>query len=327
MFKDAKIYVAGHTGLLGSALLKSLAAGVYTNVITRTHAELDLTRQDTVDVFFAIERPEYVFLCAGLTGGIHANKTYPATFLQTNVSIQSNVFEAAQRYEVKHLIFYGSSCVYPKSSPQPMKEEYILTGEIEATSEAYAIAKMAGIIGCRSFNSQFKTSRFIALLPNSMYGPHDNFDTDNSHVLSALIGKFHEAKMAGKNQVVLWGSGNPRREFIFSEDVADASIFAMENADSLQNSHYNIGTGIDYSINELAGIIAGIVGFDGEVKWDTAKPDGTAKKLLDSSKFSGLGWKPQTSLKDGLLKTYEWFLRNDDKYFKQQNTFLHQKVI
>lgn len=307
MFKKDKIYVAGHTGLLGSALLKKLAAGGYTNVITRTHAELDLTRQDAVDAFFAEVRPEYVFLCAGLTGGIQANKTYPATFLQVNAMVQSSVFEAAHRYEAKQLIFYGSSCVYPKNSPQPMKEEYLLAGEIEATSEAYAIAKMAGIIACRAFNSQYKTNRFIVLLPNSMYGPRDNFDTENSHVLSALIRRFHDAKQAGDIKITLWGSGNPRREFIFSEDVAAASIFAMENAPKLQNSHYNLGTGIDYSIRELAKNIAGIVGFEGEIDWDTTKPDGTMRKLLDSSKFLSLGWKPSVTLKKGLERTYQWY--------------------
>jgi GDP-L-fucose synthase len=307
MFKEDKIYVAGHTGLLGSALLKKLAAGGYTNVISRSHAELDLTRQDAVDAFFAQVRPEYVFLCAGLTGGIHANKTYPATFLQVNAMVQSNVFEAAQRYEAKQLVFYGSSCVYPKNSPQPMKEEYLLTGEIEATSEAYAIAKMAGIIACRSFNSQYKTNRFIALLPNSMYGPHDNFDTQNSHVLSALIRRFHDTKQAGDKKIALWGSGNPRREFIFSEDVADASLFAMEKASKLQNNHYNLGTGIDHSIRELAENIAEIVGFDGDIAWDTTKPDGTMRKLLDSSKFLSLGWKPSVTLKEGLERTYQWY--------------------
>lgn len=310
MFKDAKIYVAGHTGLLGSALGKKLAASGYTNVVSRTRVELDLTRQEAVDAFFARERPEYVFLCAGLTGGILANKTYPATFLQTNVAIQSNVFEAAQRYEAKHLIFYGSSCIYPRSSPQPMKEEYLLTGEIEVTSEAYAIAKMSGIIGCRSFNNQFKTNRFIALLPNSMYGPYDNFDTENSHVLSALLRRFHDAKQAGDKKITLWGSGKPRREFIFSEDVADASIFAMNNASKLQNSHYNLGTGIDYSIQELAEIVAEIVGFEGKIAWDTTKPDGTLRKLLDSSKFLALGWKPSITLKQGLAETYQWYRKS-----------------
>ena len=310
MFKDSGIYVAGHTGLLGSALIKRLKAEGYSNIITRTHSELDLTCRAEVGDLFKKNQPEYVFMAAGLTGGIGANKTYPAAFLHTNIAMQDNVFEAAVKYDVRRLIFYGSSCIYPKNSPQPMKEEYLLSGLIEETSEAYAIAKTAGIIACRSYNTQYKTNRFIALVPNSMYGPNDNFDPDNSHVLSALIRKFHEAKAAGKNQVALWGSGNPRREFIFSEDVADASIFAMENADRLQNSHYNIGTGVDYSIKELAGIIAGITGFEGKVEWDTAKPDGASRKLLDSSRFSRLGWKPSVSLEDGLKLTYQWYLEN-----------------
>jgi len=308
MFKNSKIYIAGHTGLLGTALLRKLREFGYENVITKTHVELELTNKMAVDDFFQREQPEYVFMAAGLTGGIVANKTYPATFLHTNISMQDNVFEAANKYRVKHLVFYGSSCVYPKDSPQPMKEEYLLAGEIEETSEAYAIAKIAGVIACKSYNRQFNTKRFIALIPNSMYGPNDNFDTENSHVLAALIKKIHNAKLNKQDKVVLWGSGNPRREFIFSEDVAGAAIFAMENADRLQNSHYNIGTGIDYSINELAGIIAGIVGFEGEVQWDTARPDGTQRKLLESARFQSLGWRPSVSFEDGIRMTYEWFL-------------------
>lgn len=305
---DSKIYVAGHNGLLGTALLKKLMEGGYSNIITRTHAELDLTSQTAVDEFFKSEQPEYVFMAAGLTGGIVANKTYPATFLHTNISMQDNVFEAAHKYNVKHLIFYGSSCVYPKNAPQPMREEYLLTGEIEETSEAYAAAKIAGIIACRSYNRQYKTNRFIALVPNSMYGPNDNFDLENSHVLSALIRRLHDAKTESTDKVVLWGSGNPRREFVFSEDVADASIFAMENADQLENRHYNVGSGTDCSIKELSGLIAGIVGFEGQIEWDTNRSDGALRKLLDSKRFLGLGWRPKTSLEEGLKKTYDWFM-------------------
>lgn len=311
MFKDAKIYVAGHKGLLGTALVKRLKADGYQNIITRTHRELDLTNQDAVDSFFKQERPEYVFLAAGVTGGILANKTYPAVFLQTNIAIQNNAFQSARKYEVKYLIFYGSSCMYPKNCPQPIKEEHLLTGEIEKTSEAYAIAKISGIVACKSYNSQLKTNRFIALIPNSMYGPGDNFDSDKSHVLSALIRKFSDSKTDGKEKITLWGSGNPRREFIFSEDVAGASVFAMNNAERLQNMHYNLGTGIDYSIKEVSGIISKIVGFEGEIEWDTTKPDGTPRKLLDSKKFNQLGWKSQTGLDEGLFKTYEWFLENE----------------
>jgi len=311
MFKESKIYIAGHTGLLGSAVMKKLTALGYHNLIVRKHEEADLTNWSSVDALFKQEEPEYVFLCAGLTGGIYANKTYPATFLRTNIAIQNNVFEAAQRYKVRHLIFYGSSCVYPKNSQQPIKENYLFQGEIESTSEAYAIAKMAGIIGCRSFNSQYKTNRFIALLPNSMYGPSDNFDIDNSHVLSALIRRLHDAHQAGDTSITLWGSGSPRREFIFSEDVADASIFAMQNASLLQNRHYNIGTGTDYSIRELAEIIANIIGYKGTITWDTTKPDGTMRKLLDSTRFFELGWKPNIALKDGLKLTYQWYKDNE----------------
>lgn len=310
MFKESKIYIAGHTGLLGSALLKRLRALGYSNITTRSHEELDLTNQAAVDKFFEHEQPEYVFLAAGLTGGIIANKTYPATFLHTNIAMQDNVFEAIHKYDAKRLVFYGSSCIYPKNCSQPMKEEHLLSGKMEETSEAYAIAKTAGIIACKSYNSQFGMNKYVALVPNSMYGPNDNFDLESSHVLPALIRKFHDAKVKEDDSVTLWGSGSPRREFIFSDDVADASIFAMINADRLDNSHYNVGCGIDCSIKELAGIVVKVVGYDGEVVWDTAKPDGAPTKLLDSSKFIDLGWKPSVSLEDGLRITYEWFLKN-----------------
>lgn len=310
MFKESKIYIAGHTGLLGSALLKRLRALDYANIITRNRAGLDLTNQTAVDEFFKREQPEYVFIAAGLTGGIVANKTYPATFLHTNIAMQDNVFEAIHKYDVKRIVFYGSSCVYPKDCIQPMKEEHLLTGKIEEISEAYAIAKTAGIIACKAYNNQFGQNKYIALVPNTMYGPNDNFDVESSHVLPALIRKFHDAKLNGKDRVTLWGSGSPRREFIFSDDVADASIFAMINADRLDNSHYNVGVGIDFSIKELAAIVVKAVGYDGEIVWDTTKPDGAPKKLLDSSKFASLGWKPSVSIEDGLKITYEWFLNN-----------------
>jgi len=307
MFKDSKVYIAGHTGLLGSALIKKLSG--FTNIIVRTHDEMDLTRQEKVDTFFKKERPEYVFLAAGLTGGIVANYTYPATFLHTNIAIQDNVFEAVFKYGVKRLVFYGSSCIYPKNCQQPIKEDYLLKGELEETSEAYAIAKIAGVFACKAYNKQLKVNRFIALVPNSMYGPGDNFDLDNSHVLAALIRKFYDAKIYGKDKVVLWGSGDQKREFVFSEDVANASIFAIENADKLQNCHYNIGTGIDYSIRELAEIIAGIVDFKGKIEWDKTKPDGVSRKLLDSEKFLNLGWKPTAGLEYGLRITCDWYLK------------------
>lgn len=310
MFRDSRIYVAGYTGLLGSALIKKLGEQGFLNIITRSHTELDLTDSTAVDEFFRNEQPEYVFMAAGLTGGIIANKTYPAEFLHANIAMQDNLFEAAQRYEVRHVIFYGSSCIYPKHSPQPIKEEYFLSGKIEETSEAYAIAKIAGVVACKSYNIQYNTNRFIALVPNSMYGPDDNFDSNSSHVLSALTRKFYDAKQRKEKKIELLGSGNPRREFIYSEDVADASIFAMQNADKLENRHYNIGTGVDCSIRELAEMIASIVGYDGEILWDASKPDGTPRKLLDSTRFLSLGWKPSVQLETGLRLTYEWFLKN-----------------
>lgn len=310
MYKDSKIYVAGHRGLLGSALCKILKERGYQNIITRSRDSLDLTDQRAVDEFFKGETPEYVFLCAGLTGGIYANRTYPADFLHVNISMQDNVFQSANKYGVKHLVFYGSSCIYPKICPQPMKEEYMLTGAIEETSEAYAIAKMSGIIACRAYNRQYKTNRFIALVPNSMYGPNDDFSEENSHVLSALIRKINDAKESGKEEVILWGSGNPRREFIYSEDVAEASIFAIENVEGLENMHYNIGTGVDYSIKDLADTIAEIIGYKGRITWDTSKPDGAPRKLLDSSRFLALGWKPRISFKEGLKATIKWYLEN-----------------
>lgn len=305
MYKDSKIYVAGHTGLIGSALIERLKEHGYCHVITRPHVELDLTDKGAVFDFFSSEKPEYVFLAAGKVGGILGNKTYPADYLHINISIQDNVFEAAQKYNVKHLIFYGSSCSYPKDCEQPIKEECFLTGPIEKTSDGYAAAKIAGIIACKAYNNQYDTNRFIALIPNSAYGPNDNFDLENSHVLSALIRKFHEAKMSREDSITLWGSGKPRREFIFSQDVAEASLFVMQNADKLENHHYNIGTGIDYSIKELSTKIAEVVGYNGKIMWDTIKPDGTAKKLLDSSRFLSLGWKPKTSFAKGLKITYQ----------------------
>jgi GDP-L-fucose synthase len=307
MDKKSRIYVAGHSGLLGSSLLRALSSEGYSGIIVRTRDELDLLDEKAVNDFFDEERPEYVFLAAGLTGGIIANKTYPADFFRTNISIQNNVFEAAHKYNVKNLVFYGSSCMYPKDSPQPMKEEYILTGRIEETNEAYALSKIAGVIACRAYNSQHNNQRFIALVPNSMFGPRDNFDPVNSHVLSALIGKFHKARTAGSREVVLWGSGKPRREFVFVDDVAEASIFAVRNAGRLGNRHYNVGVGKDYSISELAQLIAGIIGFEGEIVWDRTKPDGVGRKLLDSSRFRKMGWEPGTSLKDGLKKTCDWY--------------------
>ena len=313
MNKDSKIYIAGHTGLLGSALMEELArpntgglaGGGFSNVVTRSHKELDLTDKDGVFSFFSAERPEYVFLAAGKVGGIIDNKTHPAEYLRANLAIQNNVFEACREFDVERLVFYGSSCTYPKECPQPMKEEYLLAGMVEETSLGYAAAKIAGLVGCRVYNEQYGKNRFVALTPNSMYGPNDNFDLDNCHVLSALIRRFHEAKASGAGTVTLWGSGRPRREFIYSRDVAAASLFAVQHGEHLENCHYNVGTGIDYSIKELASIIAEIVDYRGEVLWDKSKPDGAPRKLLDSTRFLSLGWKPKTDLRDGLQKTYQ----------------------
>ena len=309
---DSKIYLAGHTGLLGSALRKVLQARGYKNLITRTHERLDLTDRQQTEDFFKIERPEYVFLCAGKVGGIIGNKTRPADFLHQNLAIQTNVFEMANQYAVKNLLFYGSSCTYPKLCEQPMQEKHWLTGAIEETSMGYAAAKIAGIIGCRSYNSQYDTNRFICVIPNSMYGENDNFDLENSHVFSALIRRFHQAQKAGDSEITLWGTGDPRREFIFSEDVADASIFLMKNAHKLENQPYNLGTGTDYSIKELAEKIAKVVNFQGQIKWDTSKPDGTPRKLLDSSRLLALGWQPSVNFEDGLKTTYHWFKKHYD---------------
>ncbi|MDQ7089271.1 MAG: GDP-L-fucose synthase [Methylococcales bacterium] len=309
---DSKIYLAGHTGLLGSALLRVLKAKNYQTIITRTHEELELTDRQQTEDFFKTERPEYVFLCAGKVGGIIGNKTRPADFLHQNLAIQTNVFEMANKYAVKNLMFYGSSCTYPKLCEQPMQEKHWLTGAIEETSMGYAAAKIAGIIGCRSYNTQYETKRFICVIPNSIYGENDNFDLENSHVFSALIRRFHEAQKAGNSEITLWGTGSPRREFIFSEDVADASLFLMKNADTLENQHYNLGSGTDYSIKELAEKIAHVTGFEGTINWDTSKPDGTPRKLLDSSQLLALGWQPQMKFDEGLNATYHWFKKHYD---------------
>lgn len=309
MKKNAKIYIAGHCGLLGSAINIKLKKYGYSNIIVKSHNELDLTKQSEVFRFFSTEKPEYVFLAAGLTGGILANSKHPARFYHINTSIQDNIFEAANGFGVKKVVFYGSSCMYPKNCMQPMKEEYLLTGKVEETSEAYAMAKIGGVIACRSYNKEFSTNRFIALVPNSMFGPNDNYDVKNSHVLSSLIRKIHDAKMAKAEAITLWGSGIPRREFIYADDVADASIFAVENADKLKNHHYNVGFGCDMSIKELAEKISEIMGYEGNIIWDESRPDGAKQKLLDSSKFKALGWKPKITFEEGLKTTYEFFLK------------------
>lgn len=313
MFKDSIIYVAGHSGMLGSAILKKLESKGYSNLLTETHKSLDLCNQKETELFFHKKKPEYVFLCAGKVGGILSNMQAPEEYKNINLSIQNNVFNAALNNGVKCLVFFGSSCIYPKDAKQPIKEDYLLSGEMENTSLGYSTAKLAGINACKEYNIKYEEKRFIALVPNSMYGPGDNFDLQNSHVLSALIRRFHEAKLNGKDEVTLWGSGKPRREFVFVDDVADAAIFAVENKDKLENRHYNIGTGTDCSIFELAEIISNVVGYKGRINWDSSKPDGVLQKLLDSSSMNSLGWRTETGFVDGIKITYNWFKENYDK--------------
>ncbi|NOZ24820.1 MAG: GDP-L-fucose synthase [Nitrospirae bacterium] len=311
MDSSSRIYVAGHRGLVGSAIVRRLRAGGYREIITRTHAELDLTRQAEVEEFFERERPEYVFLAAAKVGGIVANNTYPAEFIHTNLMIQTSVLHASYLSGVRKLLFLGSSCIYPKFAPQPMKEEYLLTGELEPTNEPYAVAKIAGIKMCQAYNRQYGTN-FISAMPTNLYGPNDNFDLETSHVLPAMIRKFHEAGSAGR-PVVLWGSGSPRREFLHVDDLADACVFLMENHDVRADSGpdlINIGTGKDITIRELAELIRETVGFDGPVQWDSSRPDGTPRKLLDVSRMRALGWEPKISLRQGIEQTYDWYLRN-----------------
>ena len=316
MIKTSKIYVAGHRGLVGSAILKNLTSKGFSNIVTRTHAELDLTNQQAVAEFFAQEKPEYVFLAAAKVGGIIANNTYRAEFIYENLAIQNNVIHQSYVHGVKKLLFLGSTCIYPKNAPQPMKEEYLLTSELEYTNEPYAIAKIAGIKMCESYNLQYGTN-FISVMPTNLYGPNDNFDLETSHVLPALIRKIHEAKLRGDKEVEIWGSGKPRREFLYSEDMADACVFVMENVDfkdliedekEIRNTHLNIGTGKDISICELAELIQRIVGYEGALIYNTSKPDGTMIKLTDPSKLHALGWKHQIELEEGIQTVYGWHL-------------------
>jgi GDP-L-fucose synthase len=307
MNKDSKIYVAGHRGLVGSAILRKLQADGYTNLVYRTSQELDLRDKNQVDRFFEEEKPEYVFLAAAKVGGIVANNEYPADFIRDNLMIQTNVIDAAYRNGVKKLLFLGSTCIYPKFAPQPLKEEYLLTGELEPTNEPYAIAKIAGIKMCQSYNRQYGT-KYISVMPTNLYGPNDNFDLHTSHVLPALIRKFHEAKENNAPYVEIWGTGTPRREFLYSDDLADACVFLMNNYEG--NEIVNVGVGEDISIKELAEKIKSIVGYEGEIIFDTTKPDGTPRKLVDVSKINALGWKASISLDEGLQKAYQWFLDN-----------------
>ena len=304
---DAKIYVAGHRGLVGSAIVRNLEAKGYKNIIYRTHKELDLTNQEAVRAFFEEERPEYVFLAAAKVGGIHANNTYPADFIYDNLMIQNNVIKAAHDFKVKKLLFLGSTCIYPKMAPQPIKEEYLLTGSLEETNEAYAVAKIAGLEMCKFFKRQYGDN-FISCMPTNLYGPNDNFDLKNSHVLPALIRKFHEAKVNNSDVVEVWGTGTPLREFLYVDDMADACVFLMENYDG--EKHVNIGTGEEVSIRELAETIKEVVGFEGELVFNTDMPDGTPRKLTTVDKLHGLGWKHKVSLNEGIKLAYNWFLEN-----------------
>ena len=345
MEKTAKIYVAGHRGMVGSAIVRRLAAQGYDHIVTRTHAELDLIRQDQVEAFFKSEKPDYVFLAAAKVGGIWGNNTYPAQFIYENLAVQINVVHASYLNSVKKLLFLGSSCIYPKRCPQPIKEEYLLSDYLEPTNEPYAIAKIAGLKMCQSYNREYGT-RYISLMPNNLYGPNDNFDLETSHVLPALIRKFHLAKLAAAGDwegikheesifgpipanikkaigldpvthqpvhpsiqqpsVVLWGTGAPRREFLHVDDLAAACLFLMNNYN--ESEIINIGWGKDQSILELADLIAGVVGYQGDIKWDNRKPDGTPQKLLDVSRLTGLGWQAGIELEDGIRRVYQWYL-------------------
>lgn len=354
MEKSSKIYVAGHRGLVGSAIIKNLQEKGYRHLITRTHAELDLTDQKAVETFFDEEKPEYVFLAAAKVGGIAANNTYRADFIYVNLQIQNNVIHQSCQHGVKKLMFLGSTCIYPKNCPQPMKEEYLLTSPLEYTNEPYAIAKIAGIKMCESYNLQYGTN-FISVMPTNLYGPNDNFDLEKSHVLPALIRKIHLAKLLNEqkheavikdlgvqdieeakkylagfgvdeNRVEIWGTGRPMREFLWSEDMADACVFLMENRDfkdtytvneiwdpEIRNTHINIGTGSDISIKALAEMIQGIIGFKGELYFNTDKPDGTMKKLTDVSKLHDLGWQHAIELHEGIERMYKWYIYQSNK--------------
>jgi GDP-L-fucose synthase len=345
MKRKSKIYIAGHKGLVGSAFVRKLESEGYTNLITRTHAELDLLRQDKVEAFFKTETPEYVILAAARVGGIWGNNTYPADFIYENIAIQTNIIKAAYTNSVDKLLFLGSTCIYPKHCPQPIKEEYLLSDYLESTNEPYAVAKIAGIKMCQAYNRQYNT-RYISVMPNNLYGPNDNFNLETSHVLPAMIRKFHLAKLAATGnwqaiqddeadrgpipddiksaigldpatnqpvdktkdqpEVILWGTGAPRRELLHVDDLADAGVYLVNHYDD--SEIINIGWGRDQSILELARMVSDVVGFDGEIQWDGTKPDGTPQKLLDVSRLSKLGWQPKIDLKDGIREVYDWYL-------------------
>jgi GDP-L-fucose synthase len=307
MNKSARIFVAGHRGLVGAAVTRKLRSAGYTQLLLRDRQQLDLTNQAAVESFFAEHKPEYVVLAAAKVGGIHANATFSADFIQENLLIQANVIGSAYRHSCRKLLFLGSSCIYPRLAPQPILESSLLTGPLESTNEAYAIAKIAGVKTCEAYRRQYGWDA-ISAMPTNLYGPGDNFDLQNSHVLPALIRKVHEAKQRGDSSVVVWGTGSPRREFMYVEDCADSLVFLLENYSGAEL--VNVGVGSDVTIKELAQTVVELVGFRGTLEFDTSKPDGTPRKLLDVSRLQGLGWHPRTSLRDGIALTYEWFVRN-----------------
>jgi GDP-L-fucose synthase len=319
MDKNSRIYISGHRGMVGAAITRRLQSQCFGNLITRTYAELDLTEQHAVRRFFEQERPQWVFLAAARVGGIHANDSYPAEFIYQNLMIEANVIEAAWRSGAKRLLFLGSSCIYPRQAQQPMAESELLRGTLEPTNEPYAVAKIAGIKLCESFNRQYHTD-FRSVMPTNLYGPGDNFNLENSHVIPALLRKFHEAKTSNAEAVEIWGSGTPRREFLHVDDMAAACVFVMQQEKALHlantrpmESHLNVGTGTDISIGELAQTIARIVGFTGELRFDADKPDGTPRKLLDVARLRGMGWNAEIDLEAGLRSTYAWFLEHVDE--------------
>ena len=311
MPKDKKIYIAGHNGMVGSAIWRTLSAKGYTNLIGATSKELDLRKQDAVQEFISKEKPDVIIDAAAKVGGILANNNFPYQFLMENMQIQNNLIDAAHRLGVEKFIFLGSSCIYPKFAPQPLKEDYLLTDSLEPTNEWYALAKITGVKACQALRKEFNKD-FVSLMPTNLYGTHDNFDLNSSHVLPAMIRKFHEAKLNNNADVVLWGSGTPMREFLFVDDMANAVVFALEN--KLPDYLYNVGTGEDLTIKNLAEIIQKIVGHFGNIIWDDTKPDGTPRKLMDISKMHELGWKHQVNLEDGIAKTYTWFLENIENF-------------
>ncbi|MBQ3101891.1 GDP-L-fucose synthase [bacterium] len=312
MDKNLKIYVAGHRGLVGSALVRNLEAKGYKNIVKKTSSELDLTDSAKVFEFFEKEKPDWVFLAAAKVGGIHANSTYPVDFMLTNLKIQNNVIEASYKFGVKKLMFLGSSCIYPKNAPQPMKEECLLTSELEPTNEPYALAKISGICLCDAYNRQYGTD-FMAVMPCNLYGISDSYHNENGHVLPMFIRRFHEAKLEGKREVTIWGSGTPRREFMISDDLADACVFLMETKTAKEVGKFvNVGTGVDLTIMELAQMVAKTVGWEGEIKLDPTKPDGTMKKMVDVTRLKNLGWEAKTTLEEGLKIAYNDFLNNEN---------------